>query len=108
MRKLTHKTGTLLIVDETQTAVAGPGGFTREFGLEPDMMTLGKWVAGGLPVGMYGMTEKVAKAVSHYRGGAMGSTLAAGAFAVHAMRAALDEVITAESYEAMRALGRTL
>jgi glutamate-1-semialdehyde 2,1-aminomutase len=80
LRKLTRDAGTLLIVDETQTMVAGPGGFTREFGLEPDMMTLGKWAAGGLPVGMYGMTEKVAAAVSDYRGGAMGSTLAAGAF----------------------------
>jgi glutamate-1-semialdehyde 2,1-aminomutase len=68
------------------------------------MMTLGKWVAGGLPVGMYGMTEKLAKAVSHYRGGAMGSTLAAGAFATHVMRVALDEVITEESYKVMRAL----
>jgi glutamate-1-semialdehyde 2,1-aminomutase len=53
---------------------------------------------------MYGMTEKVAAAVSHYRGGAMGSTLAAGAFLVHAMRVALDEVITAESYAHMRGM----
>lgn len=102
LRKLTRETGTLLIIDETQTMVAGPGGFTREFGLEPDMMTMGKWAAGGLPVGMYGMTEKVAAAVSYYRGGAMGSTLAAGAFLVHTMRVALDEVITPESYAHMR------
>lgn len=101
LRKLTRETGTILIVDETQTMAAGPGGLTRELGLEPDMMTLGKWAAGGLPIGMYGMTKKVAEAVSRYRGGAMGSTLAAGAFATHAMRAALDEVITEESYRVM-------
>ncbi|HLI13769.1 MAG TPA: transaminase [Alphaproteobacteria bacterium] len=101
LRKLARRAGTLLIVDETQTIAAGPGGFTREFGLEPDMMTLGKWLAGGLPVGMYGMSEKVAEAVRHYGGGAMGSTLAAGAFSVHAMRVALDELITADSYKLM-------
>lgn len=104
LRKLTREIGTLLIVDETQTMVAGPGGFTREFGLEPDMMTLGKWAAGGLPVGMYGMTEEVARSVRRYGGGAMGSTLAAGAFSIHVMRVALDEVITADSYERMCAM----
>jgi glutamate-1-semialdehyde 2,1-aminomutase len=104
LRELTREAGAILIVDETQTMAAGPGGLTGELGLEPDMLTLGKWIAGGLPVGMYGMTEAVAKAVSHYRGGAMGSTLAAGAFTTHAMRAALDEVITPESYAVMRGM----
>lgn len=104
LRKMTRDTGTILIVDETQTMAAGPGGFTGEFGLEPDMMTLGKWAAGGLPVGMYGMTARVAERVHHYRGGAMGSTLAAGAFTTHAMRIALNEVITPDCYQVMCAM----
>jgi glutamate-1-semialdehyde 2,1-aminomutase len=107
LRKLTRDTGTILIVDETQTIVAGPGGCTREFGLEPDMLTMGKWAAGGLPIGMYGMSGNVAAALRSYSGRVMGSTLAGGAFATRAMRVALNEIITEESYDVMRrAAGR--
>jgi glutamate-1-semialdehyde 2,1-aminomutase len=101
LRKLTRDTDTILIIDETQTIAAGPGGFTREFGLEPDMMTMGKWAAGGLPMGMYGMTEKVAVALRPYSGRVMGSTLAGGALSTHAMRVALTEVMTPENYKIM-------
>jgi glutamate-1-semialdehyde 2,1-aminomutase len=101
LRKLTRDTGTILIIDETQTIAAGPGGFTREFGLEPDMMTMGKWAAGGLPMGMYGMSEDIAAALRHYSGRVMGSTLAGGALSTHAMRVALREVITRENYDIM-------
>ena len=106
LRRLTRDTETILIADETQTIVAGPGGFTREFGLEPDMLTMGKWAAGGLPVGMYGMSQKVADALSSFSGRVMGSTLAGGAVTTHAMRVALNEVITPESYGIMRRAAR--
>lgn len=103
LREITRGAGTLLIVDETQTMAAGPGGFTREFGLDPDMLTVGKWIAGGLPVGMYGMTRAVAEAVSGYGGRAMGSTLAGGALSTHVMKTMLREVITEKSYATMKA-----
>lgn len=102
LREVTRATGTLLIVDETQTIVAGPGGFSREFGLEPDMLTMGKWLAGGLPVGMYGMSREVAAAVSCYQGEVMGSTLAGNALSVHVMEAVLSRVITEETFGIMR------
>ena len=40
LRDLTRRTGTLLILDETHTISAGPGGYTGEHGLEPDMRAL--------------------------------------------------------------------
>lgn len=102
LREITRETGTILIFDETQTIAAGPGGFAREFGLEPDMITLGKWMAGGLPIGMYGMSNEVAAAVQHYTSGAMSSTLAGGnALIVRAARIFLNEVLTQDTYKIM-------
>lgn len=104
LRELTERAGTLLVVDETQTIPAGPGGCTAELGLRPDLITMGKCVAGGLPAGLYGMTEAVARlAATHTRDGdaGIGSTLAGGALAVRAMRAVLAEVMTAPTYARM-------
>src|SRR6516165_9628278 len=56
LRELTRQHGTLLAIDETHTHVVGPGGATGMWHLEPDMVTIGKAVAGGLPLGAYGVT----------------------------------------------------
>ena len=37
LRRLTRETGTLLLIDETHTISTGPGGYTRAYGLEPDL-----------------------------------------------------------------------
>src|SRR6201985_1892058 len=63
MRELTRAAGTLLIIDETHTLCCGPGGYTRAEGLEPDLMTIGKAIAGGVPIGAYGMTDEVAERI---------------------------------------------
>jgi glutamate-1-semialdehyde 2,1-aminomutase len=42
LRALTRAHGTLLIIDETHTFSAGPGGCTQAWGLEPDLLTIGK------------------------------------------------------------------
>ena len=49
LREATRRTGTLLILDETHTISAGPGGCTRAWGLSPDILTIGKPIAGGVP-----------------------------------------------------------
>src|SRR4029079_1049986 len=59
LRRLTRETGTLLIIDETHTICAGPGGYTAVHGLEPDMLVIGKPIAGGLPAAAYGFTAEV-------------------------------------------------
>ena len=61
LRRLTREHGTLLIIDETHTFCCGPGGYTAAHGLEPDLVTIGKAIAGGVPTGAFGMSDEVAK-----------------------------------------------
>ena len=104
LRELTRRAGTLLVIDETHTICAGPGGYTRAHGLEPDILTLGKPVAGGVPGAVYGFSEAVADRIqSRVRRdtadtGGIGGTLAANALATAAMRATLEHVLTDASY----------
>ena len=47
LRAITRETGTVLLLDETHTHVVGPGGLTRMWSLQPDMVTIGKSIAAG-------------------------------------------------------------
>jgi glutamate-1-semialdehyde 2,1-aminomutase len=111
MRRLTHEAGTLLVIDETHTLCCGPGGYTRAEGLEPDLMTLGKAIAGGVPIGAYGMTDEVAARILEATVwdaadvGGVGGTLAGNALSLAAARATLDEVLTEKAFERMIGLG---
>ena len=106
LRRLTREHGALLILDETQTIVAGLRGLTGEWGLEPDILTLGKSFGGGVPVGLWGMTERVVAGMDAYlrSGGAhanhagFGGTLAGNALAVAAVHAVLQTAATEEAY----------
>ena len=110
LRRLTRDTGTYLAIDETQTFPNGPGGCTRDFGLEPDFFTIGKAIAGGVALGAFGMTRAVAEAIEA-RGlrmndvGAVGGTLAGNPLSLAAARATLGEVLTDESHQRMNTLG---
>ena len=107
LRELTRRTGTLLIVDETHTICCGPGGFTAANGLEPDLVTVGKPIAGGVPAAAYGFGEEVARRVveaielEDVDVGGVGGTLAANALSLAAMRATLEHVLTADAFAGM-------
>src|SRR4029453_11309768 len=58
--ELPRRTGTLLLIDETHTICAGPGGATKAWGLEPDLLVIGKTIGGGIPTDPYGFTAEVA------------------------------------------------
>src|SRR5213082_537543 len=60
LREVTRRAETLLIVDETHTICAGPGGYTAAYGLDPDAVTVGKAIAAGIPAAAYGFSEEVA------------------------------------------------
>jgi glutamate-1-semialdehyde 2,1-aminomutase len=100
LRKLTRRYGTLLAIDETHTICCGPGGYTRAEGLEPDIVTIGKPIAGGIPAAGYGFSHEVAERLSgtieleDVDVGGIGGTLAANALSLAAMRATLAEVLT--------------
>jgi glutamate-1-semialdehyde 2,1-aminomutase len=111
LRETTERTGTLLIIDETHTICAGPGGYTAAYGLEPDLLTIGKPIAGGLPAAAYGFSEDVARRVDgaiperEADVGGVGGTLAANVLSLAAMRATLGEVLTEEAFVRMIELG---
>ena len=107
VRELTAERGTLLINDETHTFSAGPGGCTAALGLQPDLVTIGKSIGGGIPAGAYGLTEDLAERIlGDSRAdiedtGGIGGTLAGNALSLAAMRATLGEVLTDEAFEGM-------
>jgi glutamate-1-semialdehyde 2,1-aminomutase len=110
VRELTRRHGALLINDETHTFSAGPGGCTAAWDLAPDMVTIGKSIAGGIPAGAYGLTAELAEriladpAADIEDTGGIGGTLAGNALSVAAMRATLGEVLTDEAFEGMIAV----
>ena len=111
LRESTRRHGTLLIIDETHTLCAGPGGYTAAYGLEPDVLTVGKSIGGGIACAAYGFTVDVAARIdaSMSRGesdvGGIGGTLAANVLSLAAMRATLSEVLTEDAFARMIALG---
>ena len=64
VREITRRTGTLLVIDETHTICAGPGGATGLWGLEPDIVVIGKTIGGGIPSAAYGFSPEVAARVA--------------------------------------------
>jgi glutamate-1-semialdehyde 2,1-aminomutase len=110
VRELTRRHGTLLVNDETHTLSAGPGGCTLAWGLEPDLVTVGKAIAGGIAAGAYGVSAEVADRVAARRDadlvdtGGVGGTLAGNALSVAAMRATLEHVLTEDAFEHMSGL----
>ena len=105
LRALTRRHGTVLILDETHTLCAGPGGCTRAWDLEPDMLVVGKAIAGGLPAAAYGMSaemsDRIRIDVETSDVGGIGGTLAGNALSVAAMRATLLEVLTEEAFQVL-------
>ena len=117
LREITRRHGTLLIFDETHTICTGPGGYAREHRLMPDMMTIGKPIAGGIPAAAYGISEEVAARIqtklaktmkTNASDSGVGGTLSGNALAVAAMRVTLEKVMTEEAYERMTTLAERL
>jgi len=107
LRALTRKHGTLLILDETHTICAGPGGFTRAENLDPDVLVFGKAIGGGIPGAAYGFSQEVADRIAGKQElencdvGGIGGTLAGNALSLAAMRATLTSVLTKEAFARM-------
>ena len=107
LRELTRKYGTLLIIDETHTICAGPGGYTRAENLEPDVLVFGKAIGAGIPGAAYGFSREVADRITAKQElencdvGGIGGTLAGNALSLAAMRATLTKVLTKEAFARM-------
>ena len=107
LRELTRKHGTLLIIDETHTICAGPGGYTRAENLDPDVIVFGKAIGAGIPGAAYGFSQEVADRIvakqelENCDVGGIGGTLAGNALSLAAMRATLTKVLTKEAFDRM-------
>ncbi|MFT4230449.1 MAG: aminotransferase class III-fold pyridoxal phosphate-dependent enzyme [Microbacterium sp.] len=117
LNTLTRERGTLLIVDETQSGAAGYRGAGREFGIEPDFLSLGKSLAAGLPIGALGMRLELAEAAGRvlegptgggWRLAGYGATVTAGPLTLRAARKYLTEVMTPDAYDRMNQLSQEL
>jgi len=119
LRQLTRQYGCLLIIDEAHTNVCAFGGLTREWQLEPDILTLCKAIGGGVAIGAYGMTNNLAQSleVSCASEGptfgtgqtvATGGTLFANALSMATTRAALENVMTEGAHSRANKLGQRL
>lgn len=112
LRELTKKFGTLLIIDETHTICCGIGGYTAAHGLDPDIITMGKPLASGVPVAAFGISQYVADKVMERilsdgtDESGLGGTLTGNALAVAAMRATLEKVITQRNFDRMLPLAK--
>jgi glutamate-1-semialdehyde 2,1-aminomutase len=110
VRRLTRAYGSFWLIDETHTFSAGPGGATAFYGLEPDAITIGKSIAGGIPAGAYGLSSDLAARILGRPDldlidmGGVGGTLAGNALSIAAIRATLGEVLTDAAFERMISL----
>jgi glutamate-1-semialdehyde aminotransferase len=111
VRELCDRYGTLLLIDETHTISAGPGGCTKAWGLRPDIVTIGKTLGAGIPSAAYGFSGELSDRIvantdwKNADVGGVGGTLAGNALSLAAMRATLGEVMTDDAFEGMIALG---
>ena len=109
LRQLADDHGALLIIDETHTQSSGHGGYTRQHGLQPDVFVIGKCVAGGIPMALWGMTEAIAARFAAYDAArpaghsGMGTTLAGNPMQFACLEATLREVATPEAFDRMLA-----
>jgi glutamate-1-semialdehyde 2,1-aminomutase len=113
LRELTRQYHTLLILDETHTICAGPGGYTRAENLDPDFLVFGKPIGGGVPGAAYGFTPLVAEYIQAHQEvedcdtGGIGGTLAGNALSLAAMRASLTKVLTPDAFAHMNKMAES-
>ena len=91
VRELCDKHGALLILDEIQSGIGRSGKFFayEKYGVKPDIVTLAKGLAGGVPIGAFICTEAVAQA---FHAGDHGTTFGGNPLACAAANIVLDTV----------------
>ena len=107
VREITRRHGVYLVIDETHTICAGPGGCTKLWNLQPDFFVIGKPIGGGIPAAVYGMTDEVANLLEPYLRSdgvdvsGVGGTLTGNALALAAVRATLSSTLRQEDFDHM-------
>jgi glutamate-1-semialdehyde 2,1-aminomutase len=104
VREITRRHGVLLVIDETHTICVGPGGATAAWGLQPDLLVIGKPIGGGVPVAAYGASADIAARLTAAFAddgidvSGIGGTLTGNALALAAVRATLSNALRADDF----------
>ncbi len=106
LREITAKHGALLIFDEVISGFrVGWGGAAKLYGITPDLMTFGKVIGGGMPVGGFGgraeIMDKLAPMGTVYQAG----TLSGNPVAMAAGLATLKVLEKEDGYNRLEELG---
>jgi glutamate-1-semialdehyde 2,1-aminomutase len=116
LREACTRSGTLLVMDETHTQFDLFGGAVSRYGMTPDIVTGGKGIGGGIPIGAYGMTTELAGLVESncadetgtVAGIALGGTLFANVLSLACAEVVLTELMRPADYDRMAGLGGRL
>ena len=116
LREMCARYGTVLVLDETHTQFDVYGGAVTYFSVMPDIVTGGKGIAGGIPIGVYGMTTDLAAVVADNLGDetgsvlgiALGGTLFANALSLACAEVVLTELMTPADHGRIADLGGRL
>ena len=107
LRALTRKHGTLLVVDEVITGFrVHPGGFCAMANIDADLVTYGKVIGGGLPVGAYGGSAALMNLISPDGGVYQAGTLSGNPLGMAAGLAALETLELKNAWERLEDLGK--
>ena len=107
VRALCDKYNAVLIFDEVQCGMGRTGTFfgCQQFGVKPDIVTLAKGLAGGVPIGAFMATDKVASA---FHAGDHGSTFGGNPLACAAACVVLDALINDNLMDNVKEVGSYL
>jgi glutamate-1-semialdehyde 2,1-aminomutase len=110
LREVCDRTGALLIFDEVMTSRMGGGGVQLRSGVQPDLTTLGKYLAGGMTFGAFGGRAELMAAFDPHRGGELthGGTFNNNVVTMAGGVAALSELLTVDVLEALFGRGESL
>ena len=104
LRDVADRTGALLVFDEVMTGFrVARGGAAQRYGVRPDLVTLGKVIGGGLPVGAYGGRRDLMARVSPVGPVYQAGTLSGNPLAMAAGIATLDLLAEPRAYETLEA-----
>jgi glutamate-1-semialdehyde 2,1-aminomutase len=104
LRALCTTNGTLLIFDEVKSGFrVALGGAAELFGIDPDLVTYGKIIGGGMPVGAYGGRREIMSVISPIGTVYQAGTLSGNPLAVAAGLATLRTLIETRPYDALAA-----
>ncbi|MFQ6350081.1 aspartate aminotransferase family protein [Pseudomonas sp. R11F] len=109
LRERSQAHGTLLIFDEVMTSRLGPGGLQEKLAITPDLITLGKYLGGGMPCGVLGGREEIMAQFDPRRGGlSHAGTFNNNVLTMAAGIAGLEQVYTRDAALKLNARGDRL